>query len=62
MRDQEPRAAREARDAETSTGRARAEMFRELDRALDEVRAGLAVDAWSRHGARRPAGSDTERS
>jgi hypothetical protein len=57
MTKQEQRAAHEARDAETTAGLAHAAMFRELDRALDEVRTGLALEAWglrpSRLGRRR---------
>ena len=51
MMDQQPRPARETRDAERSAGHARTELFRALDRALDEVRIGLAVDDRGRHDA-----------
>ncbi len=51
MMEQQPRPAREARDAERNAGHARTELFRALDRALDEVRMGLAVDARDRHDA-----------
>lgn len=51
MTDQQPRPAREARDPERSAGHARTELFRALDRALDEMRIGLALDACGRHGA-----------
>ena len=50
MMDQQP-SARETRNPETSAGRARTELFRALDRALDEVRVGLAVDARAGHGS-----------
>ena len=53
---QERLPAREARDPETTAGLARAAMFRELDRALDEVRLGLALDAWDRRAERRAPG------
>lgn len=49
---EQQQSARETREAETSAGRDRTELFRALDRALDEVRVGLAVDA---RGGRGPA-------
>ena len=52
MIDPEPRPALDPRDAEPSGGLAHAAMFRELDRALDEVRLGLAVSAWGRRASR----------
>ena len=52
MTNQEQRSAHEARDAETAAGLAHAAMFRELDRALDEVRTGLALEAWGRRPTR----------
>ncbi len=51
MMDQQSRPAREAHDIERSAGHARTELFRALDRALDEVRIGLAVDDRGRRDA-----------
>ena len=52
MTNQEQRTTHDVRD-ETSAAPAHAAMFRELDRALDEVRTGLALEAWGRRAAGR---------
>lgn len=62
MTDHESRPPRDDRESETKTLLARSAMYRELDRALDEVRLGLAVDAWGRSGSRSSARRDLERS
>jgi hypothetical protein len=51
MTNHEQRIAHDGRDAESAAGLAHAAMFRELDRALDEVRTGLALEAWGRRRA-----------
>lgn len=62
MTDHDSRPPRDDRESEPSSRLARSAMYRELDRALDEVRLGLAVDAWDRKGAASPGRPDIERS
>ncbi|HEX6058397.1 MAG TPA: hypothetical protein VFZ11_05210 [Gemmatimonadaceae bacterium] len=45
MMNHEPLPLHADRDTESSAGLVRAAIFRELDRALDEVRVGLAANA-----------------